>query len=153
MHVLLAHRGQPERLVGDRVLLGADAEEAAVEQPHRAGQHALAGELVGGLQVGLDLLAQPRQRLREARHLVELLGVPAGAPGVVVAVLLAPRGVDAGGLQVPVRIRTDPDVLPRRRDAELADAVDHLALGDALAGFAVVVREAAPRGAPGDPGA
>ena len=56
--VLLAHRGEAVGLVLDRVLLGADAEEAAVEQPHRAGQHALARELVGGGQLLVDVLAQ-----------------------------------------------------------------------------------------------
>ena len=78
-HVLLAHRRQPVGLVLDRVLLGADAEEAAVEQADRAGQHALARQLVA-VEVGLDVVAQGRQRVREAHHVVELLGVAPGAP-------------------------------------------------------------------------
>ena len=64
--MLLAHRREPERLVLDRVLLGADAEEAAVEQPHGAGQDALAGQLVGGGEVRVDVLAQRRQGAGEA---------------------------------------------------------------------------------------
>ena len=107
---------------------------------------------VGRGQVGLDLLAQPRQRAGEADHVVELLGVAPGAPRVVVAVLLAARGVDPRGLQVAVRVRADPDVLPGGRDAELADALEHLGLVDALA-VVVEVREAAARAPAGDPGA
>jgi hypothetical protein len=46
-HVVLADRRQAVGLVLDRVVLAADAEEAAVEQPHRAGEHLLAAEPVG----------------------------------------------------------------------------------------------------------
>ena len=66
--VRLAHRGEPERLVLDRVLLRADAEEAAVEQPHRAREHARAREAVS-VEVGLHVLAQVRQRACEPDHL------------------------------------------------------------------------------------
>ena len=58
--------------------------------------------------------------------------VAAGAPGVVVAVLLAPGRVRPRRLDVPVRVRADPDVLPRRRDRELGDPGQHLGLVDPL---------------------
>ena len=102
--VLLAHRREAEGLVLDRVLLGADAEEAAVQQPHRAGEDALASQLVGGGEIRVDVLAQPRQRAREADHLLELLAVAARAPLRVVEVLLAAGGVDPGRLQVAARV-------------------------------------------------
>src|SRR6185312_2437679 len=94
--------------------------EPAVEQPHRARQNASAVDL-GAFEVVRDALAQLRQRAGEAGHVVELLGVAALAPALVVQVLLASGGVDARRLQVAERVRADPDVLPRRRDAELAD--------------------------------
>ena len=85
-------------------------------------------------------------------HVVELLRVAPRAPGVVVAVLLAPGGVDARRLQVPVRIRADPHVLPRRRDRRArAIRVEHLGLVDALA-VGVEVAEAAPAAPAADPG-
>jgi hypothetical protein len=145
--VVLADRGEPERR---RVLLAADPEEAAVQQPHRAREHALAGEVVAAGQVALDTFAQRRQRAGETRHVLELLRVPAGAPRLVVAVLLAAGGVDARRLQMPVLIRTDPHVGPRGRDAERADARDDLGILDAHA--VVVVREPAARLLAGDPG-
>ncbi len=42
LHVTLVDRREPVALVLDGVVLAADAEEAAVEQPHGAGEHALA---------------------------------------------------------------------------------------------------------------
>src|SRR3954453_8434011 len=119
--MLLAHRGQTVGLVRDRVLLGADPEEASVEQTHRGGQHALARRLVAGLEVRGDALAQLRKRAGEARHVFELLGIAPSAPGGVVAVLLAPGRVDAGRLKMPARVGADPHVAPRRWDAEIAD--------------------------------
>ena len=48
----------------------------------------------------------------------------------VVAVLLAPARVAAGRLQVAVGLRADPDVGPRRRDRERADAPDHRGIAE-----------------------
>jgi hypothetical protein len=142
--VRLAHRGQAVALVRLRVLLRADPEEAAVEQPHGAGEHALAGELVARLQVGGHAVAQRRQVLGEVEHLVELLGVAPGAPVRVVEVLLATGRVDAGGLDVAAVPRADPDVLPGRRDAEAADARDDVGLVDRVALLVEVGEPAAP---------
>jgi hypothetical protein len=61
----------------------------------------------------------------------------------VVEVLLAARRVHTGGLQVPERIRADPDVLPRRRDPQLANACEHFRLVDPVA-ILVEVLEALP---------
>ena len=46
--VAFEHRGEAVGLVALGVVLGADPEEAKIEQPYRAGEHALAGELRGG---------------------------------------------------------------------------------------------------------
>ena len=131
--MLLAHGGEAVGLVLHRVLLGADAEEAAVEQPHRAGQHAVAGQLVGAVEVPVDharAASAARARSRASRRTSRSR---AGAPLRVVEVLLAAGGVDPRGLQVAARVRADPHVLPGRRDAELGDPLDVLGLGDALA--------------------
>jgi hypothetical protein len=151
-HVRLAHGGQAVALVAHRVLLGADAEEAAVEQPHRRGQHAGAVGCLRGGEIGLHPPAQRGQRVRELDHVLELLQVALAAPFVVVAVLLAPGGVGAGGLQVAERVGADPHVLPGRRDAERADPGEHVGVGHPAA-VAVAVLEALPALAPGDPGA
>jgi hypothetical protein len=150
-HVLLAHRREPVRRVLDRVLLGADPEEAALEQPHGGGQDAPAVELRAVPEVPLDLPAQPRERLREADHVAELLQVAPLAPVVVVAVLLAPGGVRPRRLEVAAGVRADPDVLPRGRDRELGDAGERLRLVDPLP-VVVDVREAAAAADAPDPG-
>jgi hypothetical protein len=69
----------------------------------------------------------------------------------VVEVLLAPGGVDAGCLKMPERVGTDPNVLPGRRDRQLAET-----LGDVLvldpAPLLVEVREPPPAAQPSQAG-
>src|SRR2546421_2984169 len=122
--------------------------EAAVEQAYRGGQDAWSRHvvLVAVADVALDVLAQLRQRAGEAQHVVELLLVAPLAPLAVVEVLLAALLVDARRLDVAAGERADPDLLPRRRDDEVADAREDLGVGDALA-VRVDVDEAAA-GAP-----
>ena len=118
--VALAQRGEPVGLVLVGVALAADAEEPEVEQPHGAGEHAVADEPAAA-EVLDDAAAQLRQRGGEVEHLVELLAVAVLAPFLVVEVLLAPGVVDPGRLDVPVGLRADPDLLPRRGDRQRAD--------------------------------
>jgi hypothetical protein len=147
--VALAHRRDPVGVVLLGVVLRADPEVAAVEQPRRAGERALARHPLRA-QVAPDAPAHLRQRAREDDHRVELLLVAARAPERVVEVLLTPGGVDAGGLDVAERIGADPDVLPRRRDRELADPLQHARLGDP-APVLLAVLEAAPAATADDP--
>jgi hypothetical protein len=70
----------------------------------------------------------------------------------VVEVLPAARRVGARRLDVPARVRADPDVLPRRRDDELVDAPEDLVVLDPPA-VGVEVLEAAPAAAARDAGA
>jgi hypothetical protein len=137
-------------LVLGGVALAADAEEPEVEEADRAGENALRDE-PAPRQVRVEPLAHARQRAREVQHAVELHPVLSLAPRVVVAVLLAPGGVDPGGLDVPPLVGADPDVLPGRRDREGADALEHLAIADRLAVVADV-REPAPASHPADSG-
>src|SRR5207253_2421383 len=69
----------------------------------------------------------------------------------VVAILLATAGVAAGGEDVSVARRADPDVGPRRRNRERSDPAQAVALDDRLPARGAV-REA-PAGTPAaDPG-
>ena len=70
------------------------------------------------------------RRTGEADHVGELLAVAALAPQVVVPVLLAPGRVDPRGLNVAIRMRADPDVLPSGRDAQLRDPFEQLSVLD-----------------------
>src|SRR5207249_167177 len=90
---------------------------------------------------------QVGQRFGELEHVVELLAVAVEPPDVVVPVLAAPPGVDAGGLDVAVGHGTDPHVLPGRRDDEVLDAGEGVGVGDA-APAGVEVDESPPRPPP-----
>src|SRR3954453_4113841 len=108
--VAALHGRQSVGLVGHRVVLAADPEEPAVQQPHRRRQHPLAPEGLAA-QVCLDAGPERRQRPGELDHVFELLLVAALTPTPVVEVLLAPTLVDAGGLYVAAWVRADPDAL------------------------------------------
>ena len=69
----------------------------------------------------------------------------------MIAVLLAPARVARGDLEMSVLVRADPDVGPRRRNHEGAEAVDRV-LGDDQAAVGVVVREAATAALAADAG-
>jgi hypothetical protein len=77
--------------------------------------------------------------------LVRVLG---GPPLVVVQVLAAAGLVGADGLDVAVRVRADPDVLPGRRDHQRPDPLDHLGVLDHVAVSIEVAEPLAPA-APG----
>src|SRR4051794_11770662 len=140
--VALPQRGQSVGLVLLRVALAADPEEPEVQKPHRAGQDTLANQSPA-LEVGVEPIAERGQPAGEVEHAIELQLVPALTPDVVVAVLLSPGGVDAGRLDVPAWMRTDPDVLPGRRDCQRADALEDLSVADRNA-VRIAVGESAP---------
>src|SRR5690606_11671046 len=72
-------------------------------------------------KVAPQCATQPWQRRTEGHQAIELARAAIGLPLWVVPILLAPARVPAGGLQVPVGVRTDPDIGPCRRDRQLAD--------------------------------
>ena len=78
---------------------------------------------------------RPRARGQPGRHLqhaIVLLLVAQLPPGRVVQVLAAPRVVRADRLDVPVGPAADPHVVPGGRDHQVADAAEHLGIGDAV---------------------
>lgn len=104
-------------LVGVHVV--ADPEAAQVEQSYGDRAGSLEGHpLAAG--IGDDELPRLGERLAETEHPVELLRVPPGPPDRVVEVLPTAGVVGADGLQVPVGVRRDPGVRPRRLDDEVA---------------------------------
>src|SRR4029079_15956102 len=123
------------------VLLAADAKEAPVEQPHRACEDALAARL-SGAELPAARRARLRQRPGEVEHLLELLAVAPEAPLVVVAVLLPPTRIRADRLDVAVRQRADPDVLPGGRDRKRLNSRERLGIVEASAA-GIQIREAA----------
>ena len=144
------HRGQAVALVGDGVVLGADAEEPEVEQAGRAREDPGAVERVAA-QVAAHAAPELGQVVPELDHRAELLAVAPGAPLVVVAVLLAPGIVDPRRLEVAERVEADPHVPPCRRHGQVGDALERLRVVDPLP-VRVEVFEAAAPPAPRDAG-
>ena len=69
-----------------------------------------------------DAAPDARQRPGEGEHAPVLGLVAHFAPARVIAVLLAPARVAAGGLQMAVVARADPDLVPGGRNRQRADA-------------------------------
>ncbi len=139
--VAVAQGGQPVRAVRRDVLLVAHAQRRRVEQAHHGGHDAVVAQAAFG-EVALHRSAQAGEVQPELAQVVELGRLAFVAERVVVAVLLAAPGVAPGGLQVPVGLRRDPHVGPRRRDHQRLDP-RHLALAR-RAPAAVHVAERAP---------
>ena len=103
-HVPLFQRRGAVVMIQFGVPLSADAEEAEVDEPDRARGHAVLVE-PAAFEVVHGGRPERGQGAGEPQHVRELLRVPLLAPGLVIAVLGAAPGVDAGGLDVPQRIR------------------------------------------------
>jgi hypothetical protein len=122
--------GQPEGSIGTRVLLVPDAHERLLEKSYGGRQHALSRDTRPG-EVRLDARADARKSLHEVGQAAVLGLVPDRPPSLVVPVLLSPASVAPGGLDVSERARRDPDVLPRRRDGQAAEAAELRLVADA----------------------
>ncbi len=91
-----------------------------LEQGHQRGQHLVARQ-AGLAHVGRHALAEVGQQLAELHHSLVFGLFARFRPFGVVAVLLAPLGIAAGRLDVPVLLGADPDVGVGGRDADLLD--------------------------------
>src|SRR2546430_5668380 len=134
-------------MVLPRVLLVADAGKRRLEQADDGGD-ALLPRQTFAAQVSRHASPDPRQDPCEARHAVELVGVPNFAPTRVIAVLLAAACVAARRLQVTAWPGRDPDVLPRRRDDQGADAIEGHLIADAPSIRLDVLEALAPANTP-----
>src|SRR5687767_7821443 len=123
--VPVAQRGQTEGVVGLDVALVADAQARFLEQAHQRRQHTAARQ-AGGAEVGAYTPPDRRKRAREELHAIELVRVALAAPRIGVAILLALARVASRGLEVAAGIEADPDVRPRGRDRQRADAIERL---------------------------
>ena len=121
-HVTAPQRRQAERAVVACVLVVADADQRALEQPDHRCQHLVARQL-GKVDVTLDTLADERQDLAERHHAAELRLVTNGAILRVIPILLPPPRVSRRDLQVSGGIRADPDFSPPWRNDQLPNAV------------------------------
>ena len=117
-------RREPERLVRLGVLVGADADQGALQQPNHCRHHLLARK-PGQRDVVLDPLTNQLQHVAEGNHPLELDAVPLLAKRGMVAVLLPAACVARRHLQVTVRVRADPHVRPGGRDHQRPEAAQH----------------------------
>ena len=74
VHVPGTQGGQTVGAVVAGVAVVADADQGGVEQRNRQGHHLVATE-AGQAQLGVDVPAQPRQRLAEAQQALVLVGI------------------------------------------------------------------------------
>lgn len=91
-----------------------------------------------------------RRRRGKLTHRLELALGLALLPTLVVEVLLAVSGIEAGRLQVAEWIGADPDLLPGRRDRQLANTLERLLVIHPLA-IGVAITEAVAGPKPSDP--
>ena len=121
----VAHGGRAERVVEPRVLVVADAHQGELEQPHAPPRAPSRAAGPRSCQVACRRARRMRGQGRGERRPSGRTSSRRGAPPArVVAVLLATARVAAGGLDVAVRVRADPDVGPGRRDRERLDLLD-----------------------------
>jgi hypothetical protein len=143
-HVAGAQRGEPVGTVFARIAFVADADEGPLEQAHHRGNHLVARQ-ARQAQVGLHAPADTGQGAREVGEPVVFVFVALLAPGGMVAILLAPARIPAGGLHVPAARRTDPDRGPGGRNRQRADALQHRRLAQRPAVRRAIAEAAAAR--------
>ena len=115
---------QTERSVRPRVFLVADAHERFLEQRDDNGKNFLPGQS-RQCAIVFQPATQSRQSLTEFDHARKLAVVTRLTPARVVSILLASPRVAAGRLQMPSRLRANPDVGVSRRNRQHPDAIEH----------------------------
>jgi hypothetical protein len=117
-------RRQTERLIGFGILVGADADERPLEQPHDGCHHLLAG-VTGTGDVALDSLADFLNHSAEREHALEFRPVTMAAKPGVISVLLSATAIAGRHLQMTVLVGADPDVRPRRGNHQQTEPFEH----------------------------
>ena len=127
-----AQRGRAEAGVVAGIFLIADADMLLVEQANDRGEHGVAVQFAA-LEIGFDAAAQLGQRGAEFARAFIFGSVLPGAVIGVIAILLAPARILAGRLDMAVWIGAEPGVGVSRGQSDGVQAVDFVAVGDALA--------------------
>jgi len=117
MRFEIAAEGVPQRAV--LVALQQQGHSAVEKRQHRSQRQFARSGL--GPQPGVDACPQCRQGAAEGRQPVVFPARPHRLPVGMIAVLLAPPSVAAGGLQMAPRLRRDPDRMIRRRHGDGLD--------------------------------
>ena len=138
-----------EGLVRLRVAVITDPKPAEIDQPHGDRARPFRRHRLD-LHVLRHRLAKCGERVGEAHELGELRRLLGCAVIVVVQVLPAAGGVDAGGLQLRARPGRDPDVFPGGRDRQRLDTLELRGVGDSPAA-PVEIPEMASRADPCPP--
>ena len=127
---MLASEGrEPVALIGSRIFVIADTDQRRLQKAHDRRQNLLARQAAQAHVLG-NLGPDHRQRGGELQQVLVFRLLPRLAIFGVILVLLAPFGVAAGRLDVPVRRRADPDVRPGRRNDKGAYAVQRIGIRD-----------------------
>src|SRR5437762_1123891 len=119
--MLVAQRREAVAAVLFRVFLVADANERDLEQPDDRGDDLVSGDLAAA-QIAVDALPYLRQGIREIKDAFVLRLFADLTEAVVIAVLLATLRIATRRLQMPARVRGDPDVAPGGWDRKTAHA-------------------------------
>jgi hypothetical protein len=128
----LVHCREAIRFIVAGIFIVANANQRRLRQLDRGREHLLArqtplAQMTSGSATNLG------QRFRERDNAFVLVLVLGVAPPRVIAILLAAARVTAGGLQVSVRYRADPDVLSRRRNRHRLNPCERRWIAERLA--------------------
>ena len=153
LRVAVAQRRQPERAVEPRVLVVADADQRQLEQPD---DRPRAPSRAAGPRRAEVRVDPPPDRGSSAREAAPCGRTSArsrdGAIARVVAVLLAPPRVAAGGLEVAARFRADPHVASTPAGRRATGSARASSRSRTTVPVGIAVGEATPGAAAGDPG-
>jgi hypothetical protein len=107
------------------ILLVADTDQGRLQQPNDRGEHLLARQARPG-QVPFGPGADARQGLAKGNQPIVLGLIAHFAPARVIAVLFSATLIVADRLKMAVRVGTDPDIGPGRRNGQRSDAMQRL---------------------------
>src|ERR1043165_7093629 len=92
------------------------------------------------LQIGADTTTDFWQHFDKLQHSAILRFVAHAAELFVIPILFATSGVGANSLQVPARIRTDPNIIPRWRQDECSNPFERRLISNSFGGSVQIVK-------------
>ena len=127
-----SHGRQSIRLVRTRIFGIANAYQRLFKKADHGCQNLLSGQSFAD-HVRRHTLSQRRKGGGELHDVFVFRLVAKLAPFRMIAILLATAGVEAGGLDMPIADRADPDLFIRRRNADGLDTTHNVLAGDTSA--------------------